>query len=225
MWNKIKTKLTDALFTFIGSILALIISSKFSSNIKELLKQLSISDSNIEKILGFIFALLVVFGFVICMLFWEVLKLVFVRPKILITYTNEINEHLETISFTENYEEPQFIRIKFSTKFNKFQLTFLKMMQSRLKVEINPKIFSVELNDGFESDEHSEIINNVLYFKIFDLYSSSGNEMQIFKDLQLQRISAGVSEIKFSMEIHKPVFKWFMFNYCVFDVGNLQIEG
>lgn len=228
MWSKIKAKFSDAIFTFLGSILALVISTKYSDNIKSLLKSLSISDSNIDKIIGFLFALLVVLGFIFCMLVWEIIKVLFSfrkRPKILITFVDEINERLEMLRFIDNSEEPQFVRLKFSTKFNRFQLKFLKMMKSRLKVEINPKIFSMELNDGFGSDEYSEIENNVLYFKLFDLYSSSQNELQIYKDIQIQRISSGISEIKISMEISKPVFKWIFFKYCVLDVEKLQIEG
>ncbi|MCH7321804.1 hypothetical protein LZ480_07840 [Solibacillus sp. MA9] len=228
MKDKIKSKLSDAFFIFTGSVLALIISTKYTANITTFMKSIPISASNIEKFLGILFSFSVVIGYIVSMVVWATIKKLIafnVRPKILITYTNEKNKTLEILDFKKNPEEPQFLRIKFSAKFNLLQLTLLKMMQCKVKMEMNPKIFSVELNDGFETDEHSEINNNVWYFKIFDLYSSSKNETQIFKDLQLQRISAGVSEIKFSMEVSNSKLKWFLYKYCIFDVKNLQIEG
>lgn len=228
MKSKLKSKLSDAIFTFIGSILALFISSKYTTNIEKFLKELSISDSNIDRIVSFIFALLVVISFIVSMLIWEAIKHLCafrLRPKIFISYTNEKNKTLENLSFRKNPEDPQFLSINFTSKFNLLQLTLLKKMQCRLKIEINPKIFSIELNDGFESDDQSEITDNILYFKIFDLYSPSKNEMQIIKNIQLQRISSGIGEIKYSMEIKGSKLKWFLYKYCIFDVKNLQIEG
>lgn len=230
MWNKAKNKTSDAIFTFLGSLLAMYINIKIDPLLKKIFELYPVSEEHEKYISSLCLALLIAIGYIISLILWEILKGIFKfikRPQLSVNFKDETDSSIETLTFLSPDAEPQFLRITFSPIMSNFQIVILKAIKARIVVKFNPRILNMELDEGFQSDNDSEIINNELLFNLFQLFESTTEyeASSIKKDLQVSLISGGTAYVRLGIKTPNKLITFLFSRYCIFKIDKLTIEG
>lgn len=227
----IKSKAIDALFTFLGSIVAFIFYIKNIQKIQNYLKNNGFTDNNIDLLSGLFFSTLTVVWFII--LYLLALCMVKIseriwRPVVKVTFKDESGNRNYHIQFIGELPEPQYLRIVFTAKFSKLQLLLLKLIKAKVIIKTNPKMCSFELDYGFISqDTDITLYEQGIIYDLFKKYDSSTELNDIYLDVNLQIVSPGKGEIKVELHLFNMpkifilLFGW----YGKFSVDKIELNG
>lgn len=232
MWEKIKPKALDTLATFLGSFIGLYMFNKFSPLTSSLFVYLNWEEELVEQAQSFVWALFIAVGFIIVLISFGVVKALYSQlsaPSIIVTFLNQRNKFIQELDFSDDYEEPHYLKISFKTRFSKIQLWFIKsVLKAKIKVSFNPKMCSIDLAEGFIANNKDFYLeDHSIYFDFFSKYSPSKEISSIYMELNLLLIHSAEGRINIELDLSKTskIHKCLFMNYCKFDVADFIIEG
>jgi hypothetical protein len=228
--EKLKEKLTDAVCTFLGSILALLVYYLIYGHIRKFFLGFNYFPKGfVDVIMGVIFSTLVALGFLLISFFliwWESI-IFYKKPVVDITFYNENKVKLNKLNFARTPEEPKFLKIKFETQLGVLQAKIIRLIKPVILINTNPQMCAFEFDDGFPYEINNyRIENNIINCDIMKLFGVSTVPVSTNMDFNVQLImpANGVIKIEIvpqtSSRFLKALFKY----YCKFE-AKLEIKG
>lgn len=232
MKEKLKSKFSDVILTFLSSVIAIYLFLKSNSFLVSLMETLGVPAERVNMLLGVYFSTIVSVIYVLMLLFLVVFQksLSFIaRPKIVISFYNKKGKTEHELDFKEQPEEPRYLKISFLAKFSSFQLFLLRdILKAKVLISLNPKMCAIELYEGFVgTNDDYKIIEHSLQCDFFPKFLPSSEEKGLDTELSLLLINSAKGEIIVGLDLSdtNKVFKMLFKNYCKFDVVPIRLEG
>lgn len=230
MKKKIKDKSFDLVCTFLGTIPAIYTYHLSSINIISFFKNLGISKHIIDIILTAVLSFYVSVGFIIVLIFVELLSF-FKRPKVYITFYNEAKTPINNLDFTIEKEEPQFLSIKIETQLRWFQKKIIDFTKPQIQISTNATMCKIELDAGFTyNNADYKSVEQKFLCDILRDFQVSTEKASVTVDVSVLLIKKATGKIKvesaftnenYFLNLIKKAFKY----YCNYDVKPLTIRG
>lgn len=232
MKEKLKSKFSDVILTFLSSAVAIILFLKSTSFMMSLMDSSGVPKERVNQLLGVYFSTIVSFLYVLLLLLLVFLQNIlsfFAKPKIVISFYNKKDKKEQELDFKEQPEEPRYLKVSFMAKFSSFQLFFLRdVLKAKVLISLNPKMCAIELYEGFVgTNEDYKVINHSLQCDFFPKYHPSREEKGLDTELSLLLMNSANGEIIVGLDLSESnkLFKILFKNYCKFEVAPIRLEG